>query len=161
MVLYDIEIIKSNDATYPLSDLKGSVLLIVNTASKCRFTPQYEALEVLHQKYKDKGLIILAFPCNQFANQEPDTANNIEHFCQLNYGVSFELYKKVKVNGNDAAPIFRFLKSRAKGILGSESIKWNFTKFLVSRNGEKVIRFAPSVNPIKLGKQIDLLLSED
>ena len=154
MSIYDIEVTQNNGNTYPLSDLKGRVLLIVNTASNCRFTPQYQALEKLHQKYAEQGLTILAFPCNQFANQEPETGDKIESFCQLNYGVSFELYKKIKVNGPESSKLYQHLKAQAKGILGTELIKWNFTKFLVNTDASKIDRFSPSMDPMKLEDQI-------
>jgi len=159
MSIYDIEVTQSNGTSYPLSNLKGRVLLIVNTASQCRFTPQYQALEKLHQKYAAKGLTILAFPCNQFAHQEPDTDDKIESFCQLNYGVSFELHKKIKVNGAESSKLYQYLKSQAKGVLGTELIKWNFTKFIVNSDASHIERFAPSVDPMKLEGQIQDYLS--
>jgi len=131
----------------------------VNTASHCRFTPQYQELELLHKKYEHLGLVVMAFPCNQFAKQEPESADKIEAFCQLNYGVSFAIHNKVMVNGNETTPLYQFLKSRAKGVLGSESIKWNFTKFLVSSDGQTVKRFSPTTSPMKLETQINDYLS--
>lgn len=160
MSIYDIEITQSNGNTYPLSNLKGKVLLIVNTASQCRFTPQYRALEELHKEYSRQGLMILAFPCNQFAKQEPERVDKIESFCQLNYGVTFELHKKIKVNGPDSTPLYQYLKQQAKGLFGSQSIKWNFTKFLVNQDGTKIHRFAPSVDPIDLEDMIKSYLSQ-
>lgn len=158
--LFDIEIIRNDNQTYPISELKGKTLLIVNTASKCRFTPQYQELETLHKKYGERGLAILAFPCNQFAKQEPDSNENITSFCQLNYGISFALHKKIDVNGKDASPLYQFLKSHAKGFLGSESIKWNFTKFLVSPDGKQIKRFSPTTPPLKLEDKINNYLSK-
>lgn len=140
-----------------LSAHKGKVLLIVNTASKCGFTPQYEGLEKLHQEYGGKGLEILAFPCNQFGNQEPGDADEIKNFCSLNYDVSFPLMGKIDVNGNDADPLWKYLKTEKSGLLGSR-IKWNFTKFLVDREGNVVGRFGPAVKPEQLISEIEALL---
>ena len=137
---------------------ENQVMLIVNTASKCGFTPQYEGLEALYAKYKDQGLVVLGFPCNQFGHQEPGNESDIQEFCQLNYGVSFPMFAKVDVNGDDADPLFKYLKKNKKGILGSEKIKWNFTKFLVNRDGKVVDRFAPTVKPKDLEKDIESLL---
>ena len=141
-----------------LSDYAGKVVLIVNTASKCGFTPQYKGLETLYQKYKDQGLVILGFPCNQFGNQEPGNSSKISEFCELNYGVTFPLFDKVDVNGSEAHPLFNFLKTEKPGILGSKNIKWNFTKFLVNRKGEVVKRFAPLSTPDKIDAEISRLL---
>ena len=141
-----------------LGHYKNQVMLIVNTASKCGFTPQYEGLEALYAQYKDKGLVVLGFPCNQFGRQEPGSESEIAEFCQLNYGVSFPLFAKVEVNGDDADPLFKYLKKTQKGLLGSENIKWNFTKFLVDRDGEVIARFAPTVKPKDLAKDIEKLL---
>jgi glutathione peroxidase len=160
MSIYDIEVTQSNGNTYPLSNIKGNVLLIINTASHCRFTPQYQALEELHKKYSHQGLMILAFPCNQFANQEPDKGDKIESFCQLNYGVTFELHKKIKVNGPDSTPLYQYLKQQAKGIFGTQSIKWNFTKFLVNHDGSIIERFSPKTDPLKLEDRIKIFLSK-
>ncbi len=141
-----------------LEQYKGKVVLIVNTASKCGLTPQFKGLETLHETYQDKGLVILGFPCNQFAKQDPGSSEEIQEFCQMNYGVSFPMFEKIDVNGNDAHPLFQFLKSEAKGIAGSESVKWNFTKFLVNKEGEVVKRFAPKDAPKTLIKDIENLL---
>jgi glutathione peroxidase len=141
-----------------LSAYEGQVLLVVNTASKCGFTPQYEGLEALHRQYKDRGFSVLAFPCNQFGAQEPGDADEIASFCRLTYDVTFPIFAKVDVNGEDAAPIFRHLKKEAKGLLGSEAIKWNFTKFLVGRDGEVVNRYAPTTKPEALAADIEKLL---
>ncbi|MDX1669682.1 MAG: glutathione peroxidase [Limnobacter sp.] len=141
-----------------LADFQGKVLLIVNTASKCGFTPQYEGLQELHEKYADKGLVVLGFPCNQFGSQEPGSLQDINQFCELNYGVSFPLSEKVEVKGDNAHPLFKYLTSKAKGVLGTESIKWNFTKFLVNKNGEVVDRYAPTTKPSDMTKDIEALL---
>ena len=138
-------------------DLKGKVLLIVNTASKCGFTPQYEGLEALHRKYGEKGLAVIGFPCDQFANQEPGSDSDIASFCKLNYGVSFHLMSKIDVNGEGTHPVFVFLKKQAGGVLGSD-LKWNFTKFLVAKDGKTVKRFAPTTEPVKLEKDIEAAL---
>ena len=140
-----------------LRDYQGKVLLIVNTASKCGFTPQYEGLEELYRDYKDRGLEILAFPCNQFGAQEPGDAAEIKNFCSLTYDVSFPLMAKIDVNGDDADPIFKHLKKEKTGLLGS-GIKWNFTKFLVGRDGKVVSRHAPTTKPEALRKEIEELL---
>lgn len=142
-----------------LNDYAGKVVLIVNTASKCGLTPQYKGLEVLYQKYKDKGLVILGFPCNQFGKQEPGSASQISEFCELNYGVSFTVFDKVDVNGANAHPLFNFLKNEKPGILGSKNIKWNFTKFLVDKKGNVVKRFAPATAPEKIDTEIARLLA--
>jgi len=141
-----------------LSDYQGNVILIVNTASNCGFTPQYQGLETLYQNYKDKGFIILGFPCNQFGAQEPGTEDEINSFCQSNYGVSFPMFSKIDVNGDNAAPLYKQLKSEAPGLLGTEAIKWNFTKFLINKDGEVVKRFAPTDKPESIGKEIEELL---
>ncbi|HEY0943479.1 MAG TPA: glutathione peroxidase [Steroidobacter sp.] len=141
-----------------LRDYAGKVLLVVNTASKCGFTPQYEGLEALYQKYRDRGLEVLGFPCNQFGAQEPGTAAEIGAFCQKNYGVSFPMFEKIDVNGATAHPLYQWLKSNARGLLGSEAIKWNFTKFLVDRSGKVVDRFAPTTKPEDLQTNVEALL---
>ena len=141
-----------------LADYKGKVMLIVNTASKCGFTPQFAGLEKLYEKYKPQGLEILGFPCNQFANQDPSSNEEIGSFCQRNYGVSFPMFAKVDVNGPTAHPLYQYLTSEAKGLLGS-SIKWNFTKFLINQKGEVVKRYAPITKPEKIAKDIQRLLS--
>jgi glutathione peroxidase len=128
---------------HPLSDYQGKVLLIVNTASKCGLTPQYKELQALHDKYHEQGLAIIGFPCNQFLSQEPGDDNDIASFCELNYGVSFPLSTKIKVNGSDADPLFKYLKKQAPGVMGSTTIKWNFNKFLISKDGTQIERFAP------------------
>ena len=142
-----------------LEQYKGKVLLVVNTASKCGFTPQFKGLEALYKEYKDQGLEILGFPCNQFAKQEPGSAEEIGSFCEKNYGVSFPMFAKIDVNGEAAHPLYQHLKSAAPGLLGTEAIKWNFTKFLVNKNGEVVARFAPKDTPAKIESKIVKLLS--
>jgi glutathione peroxidase len=141
-----------------LADYAGRVLLIVNTASQCGLTPQYEGLEALYKQYGERGLVVLGFPCDQFAHQEPGSEAEIQRFCQLNYGVTFPLFAKVEVNGDGAHPLYRYLKSEAKGVLGSEAIKWNFTKFLVDRDGRVVKRYAPTTEPGKIAADIEKLL---
>ena len=142
-----------------LADYKGKVMLIVNTASKCGFTPQFAGLEKLYEKYKPQGLEILGFPCNQFGGQDPGTNKEIAAFCQRNYGVNFPMFAKVDVKGPVAHAIFRFLTREAKGVLGSQNIKWNFTKFLVGRNGEVLGRYAPTTKPEALGADIEKALA--
>ncbi|MFJ2334911.1 glutathione peroxidase [Pseudomonas helleri] len=140
-----------------LADYSGKAVLVVNTASKCGFTPQYKGLEALWQQYKDQGLVILGFPCNQFGQQEPGDEAEISEFCEMNFGVTFPLFKKVEVNGSNAHPLFVELKKRAPGVLGSEAIKWNFTKFLIGPDG-KVERYAPATKPSALKADIEKLL---
>lgn len=144
----------------PLANYRGKVLLIVNTASKCGFTPQYQGLESLYRKYHDQGLEILGFPCNQFGAQEQGNEAEIQSFCELNFGVTFPLFAKIDVNGEQAHPLFTHLKQAAPGLLGSKAIKWNFTKFLVGRDGKVRDRFAPTTDPQKLEKDIEALLNE-
>lgn len=142
----------------PLSQFAGKALLVVNTASKCGFTPQYDGLEALHRDFGDRGLVVIGFPCNQFGAQEPGDAAEIANFCKLAYDVSFPIMAKVDVNGDSAHPLFKWLKGEAKGLLGSESIKWNFTKFLVDKQGAVVRRFAPNDAPVSLRKDIEAVL---
>lgn len=143
-----------------IADYEGKVLLIVNTASKCGFTPQFAGLEVIYNKYKDQGFVVLGFPCNQFGGQDPGNNSEIGAFCQRNYGVSFPMFAKVDVKGPESHAIFRYLTREAKGILGSESIKWNFTKFLVSRKGKVINRYAPTTKPESLAADIEKALAE-
>lgn len=154
----DIPVTRASGEQATLADHAGEVLLIVNTASKCGFTPQYAGLEALHRKYKDRGFSVLAFPCNQFGAQEPGDAEEIANFCSLTYDVTFPVYAKIDVNGADAAPLFEALKKAAPGVLGSKGIKWNFTKFLVDRQGNPVERFAPTTSPDAIGPEIEKLL---
>jgi glutathione peroxidase len=141
-----------------LKDYEGKVVLVVNTASKCGFTPQYEGLERLYERYKDRGFVILGFPCNQFGAQEPGNEAEIAQFCSLTYNVSFPMFAKIKVNGDDAHPLYQHLKSARPGLLGTEAIKWNFTKFLIDRRGAVVDRFAPQTKPEDLSAAIEKLL---
>lgn len=154
----DFEATLPSGETTSLADRLGKVLLVVNTASKCGFTPQYAGLETLWQKYRDSGFEVIAFPCNQFGGQEPGSADEITSFCEVNFGLSFPLMGKVEVNGDQAAPLWNWLKGEAPGLLGSKSIKWNFTKFLIGRDGKVVRRYAPTDKPEKLGKDIEALL---
>ncbi|MDH5209825.1 MAG: glutathione peroxidase [Burkholderiaceae bacterium] len=142
-----------------LSDYKGKVLLVVNTASKCGFTPQYAGLEELYKKYKSRGLVVLGFPSNQFGEQEPGPDSEIAEFCEMNYGVSFPMFSKVDVNGDAAHPLFKYLTSSKKGMLGSQAIKWNFTKFLVGRDGTVLERYAPTTAPADIGPDIEKALA--
>lgn len=153
---FQVKDIKGEDLS--LEAFRGKTLLIVNVASQCGFTPQYTGLEALYKKYKDKGLEILGFPCNQFGGQEPGAEGEIEKFCKTNYGVSFRLFGKVDVNGGTATPLYKFLKTSAPGVLGTEAIKWNFTKFLVDKNGNVVKRYAPTDTPEAIGKELEKIL---
>lgn len=157
MEFYNLEADTLSGKTVSMKDFEGKAVLVVNTASKCGLTPQYEGLEKLYQEYRDQGLVILGFPCNQFGKQEPGTADDIQEFCQVNYGVSFPMFAKVDVNGSDAHPVFQYLKSKLGGLLGS-SIKWNFTKFLIDREGRPVKRFAPTTQPHKMERAIRKVL---
>lgn len=156
--IYDFTAQTTGGGQQALSDYRGKVLLVVNTASKCGFTPQFAGLEELYEKYRDKGLVILGFPCNQFANQDPGSNDEIQEFCQLNYGVTFPMFGKVEVNGRGADPIFKHLKKAAPGALGTERIKWNFTKFLIDAEGNVVKRYAPTDKPKAIEKDIVKLL---
>jgi len=143
-----------------MSHYKGKVLLIVNVASKCGFTPQYEGLQKLYEAHQKEGLVILGFPCNQFSNQEPGSHKEIENFCNVNYHITFPLFEKIEVNGENAHPLYKFLKSEATGLLGTESIKWNFTKFLVDQNGKVVTRYGSSTKPKEIEKEILKILEQ-
>lgn len=156
--MYDFSARDIDGNTRSLADWRGKVLLIVNTASKCGFTPQYEGLEKLYRKYRDRGLVVLGFPCDQFGHQEPGDENEIKQFCSLQYDVSFPMFAKVEVNGEGAHPLFAYLKKEAPGVLGTEAIKWNFTKFLVDRDGKVVRRYAPTDTPERIEKDIVALL---
>ena len=155
--IYDFKALSNKGSEVDFADFKGKVLLIVNTASKCGFTPQYDGLEALWKKYKDQGLVVIGFPCDQFAHQEPGSDAEIAEFCRLNHGVTFPLMSKIEVNGEGAHPIYKFLKSETKGLLGG-AIKWNFTKFLISRDGTRIERFAPMAKPESLEDKIKALL---
>lgn len=155
----DFEALESNGQPLALSSLRGKVLLIVNTASQCGFTPQLAGLEELHQRYGHQGLVVLAFPCNQFGAQDPGSDSEISAFCQLNYGVSFTLMRKIDVNGPGAHPLYQWLRAEAPGLLGSQSIKWNFTKFLLGKDGRVIKRYAPLDKPASLTKAIETALA--
>ena len=156
--IYDFEALQMNGQSVPLSQYRGKVLLIVNTASACGFTPQFGGLEELHKEYADKGLVVLGFPCNQFGAQDPGSNDEIASFCQLNYGVSFPMMAKVDVNGAQASPLYRWLCAEAPGLLGSKAIKWNFTKFLVGKDGQVIRRYAPQDTPAKLADDVEAAL---
>ncbi|GFO60410.1 glutathione peroxidase [Geomonas silvestris] len=156
--IYDIEVTSLEGERQTLEQYRGKVLLIVNVASKCGFTPQYAGLEELYRSYRDRGLVVLGFPCDQFGHQEPGDAEEIRSFCSLTYQVSFPMFAKIEVNGPGTHPLYRLLKSAQKGLLGSEAIKWNFTKFLVDRGGEVVQRYAPTATPESIAKDILPLL---
>lgn len=158
MSVYDFSAKTIRGEEQSLVDYKGKVLLIVNTASKCGFTPQYKELQELYEQYRDRGFVVLGFPCNQFGHQEPGTEEEIKQFCQANYGVTFPMFAKVDVNGESAHPLFQYLKEKAPGVLGTKAIKWNFTKFLVDRNGNVVARFASQTRPSELKSEIEKLL---
>lgn len=156
--IYDFTVKTIDGSETTLKPYKDKVILIVNVASKCGFTPQYQGLEALHQKYKDRGLVVLGFPCNQFGSQEPDSEDEIQNFCRINFGVTFPMFSKIKVNGDETHPLYVYLKSEKPGILGSEAIKWNFTKFLVDKNGKVVERFGSSTTPASMEEDIEKLL---
>lgn len=158
MGIYQHNVTRNNGQAITLEDYKGKVLLIVNTASKCGFTPQYEGLEALYKKHKESGLEILGFPCDQFGHQEPGSDDDIAQFCTMNFGVTFPLFKKTEVNGPNANPLFVELKDKAPGLLGSKRIKWNFTKFLVNAEGKVLKRYAPTAKPSDIEKDIVKLL---
>lgn len=158
MSFYDFSAKDINGKEIKMSNYKGNVVLVVNTASKCGLTPQFKELEELYKIYKDKGLEILGFPCNQFANQDSGSNEEIQNFCQLNYGVTFTMFEKIDVNGNNAHPLYKYLKEQSKGLMGKE-IKWNFTKFLIDTEGNVVDRYAPIVKPLKIKEDIDNLIN--
>ena len=158
MNIQDFSANRIDGTPFDFSSLQGKVVLVVNTASACGFTPQFAGLEELHQRYAERGLVVLGFPCNQFGGQDPGTAGEIAQFCQRNYGVSFTMMDKVQVNGANAHAVFQWLKSEAPGMLGTEGIKWNFTKFLVGRDGRVVKRYAPQDAPAKLAGDIEAAL---
>jgi len=156
--IYEYTVKDINDQDYSLEDLKNKVILVVNVASKCGFTAQYTELEKIYRELKPQGFVILAFPCNQFGAQEPGNEEEIKNFCSLNYDVTFPLFKKIDVNGKNADPFIEFLKSSLPGLLGSKAIKWNFTKFLIDRNGKPTKRYAPNDSPLSLVNDIKELL---
>ena len=157
--LYDFTVDDIGGRPVSLDRFKGKLVLVVNTASKCGFTPQYKGLESLYRKYRDKGLEVLGFPCNQFGAQEPGSEQEIATFCEANYGVTFPMFAKIDVNGDHAAPLYRYLKSAKPGLLGTEAIKWNFTKFLVDRSGNVVARYAPNDTPESFEPDIERALA--
>ncbi|MGG1399418.1 glutathione peroxidase [Bacillus salipaludis] len=158
MAIYEFNAKTIDGADVSLEQFRGKVLLVVNTASKCGFTPQFSELQQIYENYKDKGFAVLGFPCNQFMNQEPANEEEIKSFCQLNYGVTFPMFAKIDVNGSQAHPLFNYLASQAPGVMGSKAIKWNFTKFLVDQTGNVHKRYAPSTKPIEIVKDIEGLL---
>ena len=156
--IYDFSATTIDGKEQSLSAWRGKTLLIVNVASKCGFTPQYEGLEKLYRDDRERGLVVLGFPCDQFGHQEPGDADEIMNFCSLNYDVTFPMFAKIEVNGGKTHPLYKFLKKEAKGLLGSEAIKWNFTKFLVDKGGKVVRRYAPTDKPESIGKDIEAIL---
>lgn len=158
MTIYEFEVNKINGETISLEEYKGKVMIIVNTASKCGFSPQYDDLQSLYVQYKEDGVVVLGFPCNQFLNQEPGDDLEIDSYCKLNHGVTFPMFAKVNVKGKEAHPLFSYLTENAPGVMGSKSIKWNFTKFLIDRNGNIVSRFAPKTKPLEMEEDIKKLI---
>ena len=158
--IYDFSAVTLDGSELSLATFKDKSLLVVNVASKCGFTPQYAGLEALYRKYADQGFVVLGFPCDQFGHQEPGDAQEIRHFCSVNYDISFPLFAKIEVNGSNAHPLYRHLKASAKGLLGSEAIKWNFTKFLVDRQGQVIRRYAPTDTPEKIETDLRHALEE-
>ena len=154
MTIYQHTVTSNTGDAIPLEHYAGKTLLIVNTASKCGFTPQYKGLESLYKKYKDRGFEVLGFPCDQFGHQEPGNDDEIAQFCEMNFGVSFPLFKKIEVNGDNESPLFTELKNKAPGLFGTKRIKWNFTKFLVSDKGDVIKRYAPTMKPEDIEKDI-------
>jgi len=157
--VYDFSAKSIDGKNHKLSDYKGKVLLVVNTASKCGFTPQYKGLEEVYKKYKDKGFAVLGFPSNQFGEQEPGSDTEIAEFCEMNFGVTFPLFSKIDVNGENAHPLYKYLTSEKKGLLGSEAIKWNFTKFLVGKDGKVLDRYAPTTKPHDIERDLERALA--
>jgi glutathione peroxidase len=160
MNVYDFQATALDGKPVDLAQYRGKVLLVVNTASKCGFTPQYQGLESVYRELHGRGLEVLGFPCNQFGSQEPGTEEEIGAFCEKNYGVSFPMFAKVDVNGDDAHPLWKFLKGEAPGVLGTEGIKWNFTKFLIGRDGKVAKRYAPTTKPEEIAGDIERLLGQ-
>jgi glutathione peroxidase len=157
---YDFNATDIIGTEHNMTEYKGKVILLVNVASKCGFTPQYEGLQELYTNYNEKGLEILAFPCNQFKEQEPGTHEEIQNFCKVNYEITFPLFEKIEVNGENSHPLYKFLKKEATGFLGTEAIKWNFTKFLIDRDGNVIERYGSTTKPKKMKKDIEKLLKE-
>ncbi|MDP1419940.1 glutathione peroxidase [Peribacillus simplex] len=158
MSIYEFEVNKINGQTISLEEYRGKVMIIVNTASKCGFSPQYDDLQSLYVQYKEDGVVVLGFPCNQFLNQEPGDDLEIDSYCKLNHGITFPMFAKVNVNGKESHPLFSYLTENAPGVMGSKSIKWNFTKFLIDRNGNIVSRYAPKTKPLEMEEDIKKLL---
>jgi glutathione peroxidase len=158
MSIYEFEVNKINGETISLEEYRGKVMIIVNTASKCGFSPQYDDLQSLYVQYKEDGLAVLGFPCNQFLKQEPGDDLEIDSYCKLNHGVTFPMFAKVNVNGKDAHPLFSYITENAPGVMGSKSIKWNFTKFLIDREGNIVSRYAPRTKPLEIEDDLKELL---
>lgn len=158
MSIYDFEVKTMDGEMQALSNFKGNILLIVNTASKCGFTPQFKELQELYQMFKEEGFFVLGFPSNQFMSQDPGTNEEIKSFCELNYGVTFPMFAKIDVNGKEADPLYQYLTKEAPGALGVKAIKWNFTKFLIDRNGNVVERYAPSTSPREIKEDIEKLM---
>ena len=156
----DLSVQNSHGDEIAMQTFDDKVLLIVNTASKCGFTPQYEGLEALHQKYADQALVVLGFPCNQFGQQEPGDDASIQSFCSLNYSVTFPVMKKIEVNGSAASPLYKYLKAQAPGLFGTKAIKWNFTKFLISKDRATITRFGPQTSPESIQQEIEKLLAQ-
>ena len=156
--IYDYKVDDSQKNPVSLSDYKGKTLLIVNVASRCGLTPQYKGLQELYSKYSNKDFEILAFPCNQFGAQEPGSNEEIKEFCDINFNVSFKIFDKINVNGSSASPLFKHLKNEARGVMGSEAIKWNFTKFLIDNNGSVIKRYSPQTTPDKIDKDLSKIL---
>ena len=158
--IYDFSCKDSSGNEVNLSDFRGKILLIVNTASKCGFTPQYDGLQSLQAKYDSEKFSVLAFPCNQFGSQEPGSDNEIQEFCSINYKTTFPVFSKIEVNGENAHPLYKFLCAEKKGVLGSKKIKWNFTKFLINESGEPIARYGSTTTPDKISKDIDKLIND-
>jgi glutathione peroxidase len=160
MSIYDLAVNDITGKEVKLDEYKGKVILVVNTASKCGFTPQYEGLENLYEKYKDQDFVVLGFPCNQFGKQEPGDESEIQEFCRASFSIKFPMFQKIEVNGQNEHPLYTHLKEKAPGVLGSKKIKWNFTKFMISKDGEKIERYAPTTKPESLEEDIQKLLKE-
>ena len=158
--IYQFDAILNNGENINFKDYQGKVLLIVNTASKCGFTPQYEGLQSLYKQFESQGLEVLGFPCDQFGHQEPGADHEIQAFCSLNFNVNFPLFKKIEVNGSNTAPVYQYLKEAAPGLMGSKTVKWNFTKFLVNKQGKETKRYASTTKPAEMIQDIETLLAE-